>query len=204
MEKNMSSRLLSYEIPVRFLEDEEYLRFNTKKVLPEKKTDRSAGYDVVAISEPEIHGERDPQTNLWNRIDYIQYRTGITIGPDGPDVLPEGYAHVLAFPRSSVSKYNLMLANSVGLIDNDYRGEILLRFKYIWQPEDYVISRDKIKDDGSFKLGVVGYMNWEKIYRVGDHICQLVGMPNSDMDFFESNLLTTTKRGSGGFQSTGK
>jgi dUTPase len=193
--------ITNYDIPVKFVEDIDWENLFTK-TLPDKKSPYAAGYDVVAVGEPKIIGEREPQTNLWKRIDYIEYRTGIQVGPE---FSKEGFTHVLAFPRSSISNYNLMLANSIGVIDNDYRGEILLRFKYTWQPEDYLITRDKInRDDNSFMLGVVGNMNWEKIYRTGDRICQLVAMPHSDLNFFEVDSLNDTDRGSGGFESTGR
>jgi dUTPase len=202
----MKQKLFNYDIPTVFVDDIEWEKLFTK-TLPSKKSANAAGYDVVAVGEPKIFGVREPKTNLWKRIDYIEYRTGIQIGPDGLDINleNEGYTHVLAFPRSSVSEKNLVLANSIGLIDNDYRGEILLRFKYIWQPEDYLITRDKINEkEGSFMLGVVGNMNWEKIYRTGEKICQLVAMPHSDLNFFEVEDLKKTNRGSGGFGSTGK
>ncbi len=68
---------------------------------------------------------------------------------------------ILAFPRSSVSKYNLVLANCIGLIDADYRGEVLLRFKYIWQPEDYRIRTDNLLE---------GHVNFTKLYNKGDKV----------------------------------
>lgn len=97
------------KIPVQFLSDEEYESLGSEKQLPAKKTERAAGFDVVSVSDPEIVGIRNLTTDCWRSIDYIQYRTGIKIGPEK--------THFLAFPRSSVSKYNLTLANSVGLID---------------------------------------------------------------------------------------
>ncbi len=45
-------------------------------VIPVRATSKSAAYDVVAISEPEIVGEQY-QNGGWKRIDYIQYHTGL-------------------------------------------------------------------------------------------------------------------------------
>ena len=100
---------------------------------------------------------------------------------------------ILAFPRSSVSKYNLLLANSIGLIDADYRGEVLLRFKYIWQPEDYRIRTDNLLD---------GNINTDKIYKKGDKICQLKVTRVENIEFILVNELDSTTRGEGGFGST--
>ena len=99
---------------------------------------------------------------------------------------------VLAFPRSSVSKYNLVLANSIGLIDADYRGEVLLRFKYIWQPEDY----------RSVNYMLEGKPNIDKIYNKGDKICQLKVTHVENVKFELVNELDSTNRGDGGFGST--
>jgi dUTPase len=196
-----------FDIKTVFVDDLDWEKLYTKH-LPAKKSELAAGYDVIAVDQPKIIGERESQTNLWRRIDYIEYRTGIKISPDAPFTADFGWqdhcTHVLAFPRSSVSNFNLVLANSIGLIDNDYRGEILLRFKYIWQPEDLVVTRDKIDEEkGTFMLGVVGNMNWEKIYRAGHKICQLVALPNNNLNFEEVDRISETARGGGGFGSTG-
>ena len=42
--------------------------------------------------------------------------------------IPEGYMG-LVFPRSSISKKDLTLSNSVGVIDSGYRGEVFLKFR---------------------------------------------------------------------------
>ena len=97
-------------------------------------------------------------------------------------------------PRSSVSKYNLVLANSIGLIDADYRGEVLIRFKYIWQPEDYKLNTyNKLE----------GTPNLERIYKKGDKICQLKVTKVEHAEFVLVDQLDSTQRGEGGFGSTG-
>lgn len=177
-------------IPIQFLSDEEYEALGSSKEMPVQKTERAAGFDVVTVDEPKIVGEKDPITDYWKRIDYIEYRTGIKIGPN---YYPGSkFLHVLAFPRSSVSKYNLTLANSIGLLDNDYRGEIFLRFKYIWQPQDLVVHN----------FDIMGILDYSKIYKKGDAICQLVSYRNVETSYFESNDLTKTERGEGGFGHT--
>ena len=74
--------------------------------------------------------------------------------------------HTELFPRSSISKYNLVLANSVATIDRGYRNEILLRYKYIFQPEDMIVVQEDI-------LRVYGRVNNENIYQKGDKIAQI-------------------------------
>ena len=96
-------------------------------------------------------------------------------------------------PRSSISKYNLVLANSVGLIDRGYKNQILVRFKYIWQPEDLDVVNGRI----------CGNINLNKIYNFGDKICQLVPMLTHDIEFQVMEHLDGDDRG-GGFGSTGK
>jgi len=176
-------------------------------VLPNSATKYSSGYDIKSISDPEIVGDFN-ETDGYNRIDYIQYRTGLFVAPerteelvppfiDGNDKFVSEHIlttkwHLLIHPRSSISKYNLTLANSIGLIDNDYRGEILLRFKYNWQPEDFFVK------DGS----VFGKINHNKIYKKGDYIGQLVCEYSNMIKWEIVENLDDTERGAGGFGST--
>lgn len=92
--------------------------------------------------------------------------------------IPEGYVGLI-FPRSSICKYDLSLTNSVGVIDSGYRGEIKFQF---------------IGPEGGDRL---------KRYRVGDKIGQLVIMPYPSIELVESEELSNTERGQGGFGHTG-
>ena len=164
-------------------------KYYIKKVdglnLPYRANESDAGYDVVATGAPKIVGEQ-VGGGLYKRIDYIEYETNVYIAP-------EGRFHTDLRPRSSISKYNLVLANSIGLIDKGYRNQILARFKYIWNPEDYTIENGML----------MGAVNVRKIYNQGDKICQLVPMETHDIDFFVVDELDNNDRG-GGFGSTGK
>ena len=91
--------------------------------------------------------------------------------------IPQGYV-MLIFPRSSVSNQDLSLANCVGVLDSTYRGELKLRFRVI--------------------------LNAQDIYEVGDKVGQLLVIPYPVLSFKETDELSTTDRGSGGFGSTGK
>ena len=165
--------------------------------LPKKGTDRATGFDVVVTSEPEIVGEQY-DNGTYKRIDYIQYKTNLKLAVQKERVFSNfGYTDldydILAFPRSSVSKYNLVLANCIGLIDADYRGEVLIRFKYIWQPEDYRIRTDNLLE---------GHVNFTKLYNKGDKVCQLKVTKVENVEFVLVYELDSTTRGDGGFGST--
>lgn len=118
-----------------------------------------AGIDFVAI-------------DLEKHENYIEYYTGIAVE------IPEGYVGLL-FPRSSISKTNQTLANSVGVVDSSYRGEVRVR----------------MRQDSSLS---------PKLYNVGDKVCQLVIMPYTHVTELVEGELTETERGEGGFGSTGK
>ena len=92
--------------------------------------------------------------------------------------IPKGYVG-LVFPRSSVRNFDLLLTNSVGVIDSGYRGEIQATFK-------------KTNGLDSFK------------YKVGERGAQIVILPYPQIEFNETNELSSTERGEGGFGSTGK
>jgi dUTPase len=165
--------------------------------LPKKGTDRATGFDVIVTSAPEIVGDQY-ENGSYKRIDYIQYKTNLKLAVQKDRQFSNfGYTDldydILAFPRSSVSKYNLVLANCIGLIDADYRGEVLLRFKYIWQPEDYKIRTDNLLE---------GYVNFTKLYNKGDKVCQLKVTKVENVEFVLVDELDSTNRGDGGFGST--
>jgi len=91
--------------------------------------------------------------------------------------IPEGYVGLL-FPRSSISNKDLYLSNAVGVLDSGYRGEVTFRFK----------TTDAY---GSF-------------YKEGERVGQIIVIPHPKIEFIESNELTDTDRGVGGYGSTGK
>lgn len=178
---------------IQILKNESYQSVDN---LPKKGTDRATGYDVITTSEPEIVGVTN-DLGSYKHIDYIQYKTNLKLAVLKDKIFSNsGYNDidhdVLAFPRSSVSKYNLVLANCIGLIDADYRGEVMIRFKYIFQPEDLIIISNQI----------VGNVNEDKIYKKGDKICQLKVTKVENVEFVLVDELDITNRGEGGFGST--
>ena len=99
------------------------------------------------------------------------YLTGVALE------IPKGFVGLL-FPRSSVSRTSMSLANSVGVVDSGYRGEIMLKYRCIGGENE--------------------------IYRIGDRVGQLMIMPYPKIELVESEELSNTNRGSGGFGSTGQ
>ena len=145
------------------------MKVNIKKldenaVIPQYAHVGDAGMDVIATS-----------INMTD--DYIEYGTGLAFE------IPEGYC-MLIFPRSSNSKKDLLLANSVGVLDSTYRGELKLRFKRAFSQN-------------------TRYLPIGKVYDVGNKIGQIMILPYPKIEFNEVNELSETDRGDGGFGSTG-
>ena len=153
-----------------------------------------AGYDVEAVSPGVVVGETYIN-KLYKNILYIEYETNLCIEPSKDDFEDYKFFTYL-FPRSSISKYNLHLCNSVGVIDSGYRDTIKIRFKYIPQPENYYL----MKDSPNLLLGV----DESKIYKKGDKIAQLIFSEHLHPKVFLEKPLSKSKRNKGGFGSTGK
>ncbi len=136
-------------------------RLSKNAVIPKKAHATDAGMDMVAVSRDfDNHGN-------------VVYGTGIAVE------IPEGYVG-LVFPRSSIHKRDLLLSNSVGVIDSGYRGEITFKFK------------------------MAGGKMYADMYGIGDRIGQLIIMPIPDIEFEETDELGDTDRGTGGYGSTGE
>ncbi len=138
------------------------LKENAK--IPVRGTGGSAGLDLCAcIDEPII----------LNCGDTALIPTGIAIA------LPSAEYGAFVFPRSGIAvKHGIGLLNSVGVIDSDYRGEIM--------------------------VGVINQKRESYTIEPGERIAQMVIMPVSMMPVEEVSELDYTARGDGGFGSTGK
>lgn len=166
--------------------------------LPAKNGD--AGYDIVAVSEPRVVGSIF-QGLYYTSIHQIEYDTEINVEPE--KINGKYNFFLLLYPRSSIVKTNLVLANSVGVIDSGYRGNIKVCFKYIAQPEDMrIIQGDNFK--GEKTSGILVSINPQRIYQKGDKIAQLIPCEHQDLNLNYVNELSSSERGGGGFGSTGK
>lgn len=178
--------------------------------IPQSNKESDTGYDIIATSDPIIVGEKSG--DYWKRVDYIEYKTNLFIEPpqgesrpfrEWPDlsmqeVIHEKFGYTLIFPRSSISKYNLVLHNGIGLADHSYRGELICRFSYQWQPEDFIYFSHPQCEPISF-----GKVNLGRIYKKGDKIAQLVAAWKEEIEWEVVGELNETDRGNGSFGSSG-
>ncbi len=101
---------------------------------------------------------------------FIKYYLGVKLQ------IPEGFAGYL-YPRSSIIKKDLIMKNSIGIIECDYRGEVCL---VCWKTN---------KDQSA-------------IYEVGDKCAQMEIREKLDVELQEVDELNETERGEGGFGSS--
>lgn len=130
--------------------------------MPERAHPGDAGLDLRSAIDVDVGpGER------------VMVPTGLAVA------IPEGHAG-LVLPRSGLaSRQGLTMANSPGLIDAGYRGEIVCA----------VVNLDR---DRAVAI------------RRGDRIAQLVVVPVPALEAVAVDELPTSPRGEGGFGSTGK
>jgi dUTPase len=152
-------------------------------IVPERANDTDAGYDIIATSEPKIVGEKTEEGN-FNFIDYVEYETNLYFVPQADWPHQHDNFHTDLRPRSSISsKTNFVLANSVGLIDRGYHHQVLVRFKYIWQPTDMWWGGEIIDNGRASKKRIFGKPNTDKMYKKGDRICQMLPIQTHDIHF---------------------
>lgn len=133
-------------------------------IIPTRGSEEAAGVDLYAcLDEPSLTikpGET------------VMFGSGIACE------FPKGYWGMVV-PRSSIGwKKHLSIPQSMGVIDNDYRGEIKIVFTNIGT------ETQEIKH--------------------GDRIAQLILLPYYTYNIVETDTLTDTERSEGGFGSTGR
>ena len=135
-------------------------------VLPTYGTDHSAGMDLYAII---------PDTMNWAVVSPRKTKlihTGISVE------IPDGYFGAI-FARSGLAvKEGLRPANCVGVIDSDYRGEVMVALRNDSDVTRYISN--------------------------GERVAQMVIIPYERAELNEVKILGETERGAGGFGSTGK
>ncbi len=144
-------------------------------ILPTKAHMTDAGFDLYAHSKS------------YDNNGNVVYGSGVAME------IPKGYVG-LVFPRSSNAKKDLLLSNSVGVIDSGYRGEISFKFK-----ASIHASRNEMLNEE-----VCAFVNKPTIYNVGERIGQIIIMPYPEIEFIEVEELSDSERGTGGYGSTGK
>lgn len=103
-----------------------------------------------------------------------EYKTGLAIE------IPTGHLGLI-FPRSSIRNTRFRLANSVGLIDPNFRGQLIVSLKSTFSPSGLLSKHD---------------------YKVGDRVAQLVLIPYPTIELVEVSELSESNRGEAGHGST--
>ena len=138
-------------------------KLNEKAITPTRGSERAAGYDLYACLDEAV---------LIKPHETVKVGVGIAIE------LPENTFGGI-FARSGIStKEGLRPANCVGVVDEDFRGEVTV-----------AVHNDSKED---------------RIVTNGEKIAQLLVVPYISVDLEEVNELSTTERGANGFNSTGK
>lgn len=136
-------------------------KLDERAIIPTYGTEYSAGADLYSIEAVTVEPHKT-----------VLVHTGLALE------IPEGYAGLI-FARSGLAcKRGLAPANKVGVIDADYRGEIMVA---LHNHTESPVSID-----------------------AGERVAQLAIMPFLKADFEIAEELSDTVRGAGGFGSTGK
>jgi dUTP pyrophosphatase len=143
-------------------------------VLPTRGTADAAGLDLYAVEDYDL---------LESTATAIH--TGVAVE------IPKGYVGLLFVRSGLATKKHLRPSNCVGVIDSDYRGEVILS-----------CFNDNLHIEADVEGNII-HTALEKISR-GDRIAQLVIVPCMMRDVVQVDELSETARGEGGFGSTGK
>lgn len=141
----------------------EILKIVADSKLPKYATLGSAGFDLYCNNK---------ETIIAKPHELVAIPTGLKMQ------IPSGYFGAI-YPRSSAGiKLRVRLANTTGIIDSDYRGEIVV---FIVNESDKELAINR-----------------------GDRLCQMIIQPYIQVEFQEVDKLDDTERGEAGIGSTGK
>lgn len=142
-----------------------FKKLRQNAIIPKYQTEFSAGCDLCACLENDI---------TVGAGETVKIPTGLSAELEG-----ERNAVLLIYARSSLAtKFGIAPANCVGVVDWDYRGELIVALRN-HSDKSYVIKS-------------------------GDRIAQLVVTPILRLEICEADELSDTERGDGGFGSTGR
>lgn len=147
--------MINQEIKIKKLDD--------RAVIPTYGSDFSAGCDLYAVTDQDIDIKPSETVMIHT---YLSME------------IPVGYAGLIYARSGLASKKGLAPANKVGVVDADYRGEIM--------------------------VALHNHSNDTQTISNGERIAQLVITPFLKASFIETNELSDTVRGAGGFGSTGQ
>lgn len=150
-----------YKLPTTLIN---YVTLSPTAQAPVQGSEWAAGWDLHADLEGKKLISLTPG-------EVKKISTGIAIA------LPQGTFGAI-YPRSgNATKRGLILANTVGIIDADYRGAIIVALKNTSNEIQYIEQ--------------------------GERIAQLIVQPYINVNFNETDSIGTTARGDGGFGSSG-
>ena len=157
---------------------------------PKYATEKSSCFDIYAAEDAVIKPSQ-----------MVSVKTGLIFEPE------DGYG-IMMYPRSGISaKTSLRFANSVGVIDNDYRGEVQVLLENVMPlplrqnlvPAYQLVDGTMIDGDYSY-----GYLpEGTIVVKRGDRIAQAMPIKIERADLIRATEVSETKRGKGGFGSTG-
>lgn len=156
-------------------------------LVPSRQNETDSGWDLTMIGVKKIVG------------DVIFFGTGISVQP------PEGYYFEIV-PRSSISSLPLGLANNVGIIDNGYRGEIIVPIRVFHSQMGEERLSHTTFPSGIIKMNGMSLQSMDaiakKILEIKPKLCQMILRKAIDFEAVVDENLTETSRGEGGFGST--
>jgi len=161
-------------------------RISDKAIIPTRAHDTDSGWDLTIIGVDKITQ------------DTIFFKTGLAIQP------PDGYYFEIHI-RSGFSALPVMLANSVGIVDSHYRGELIVAVRILHSNSGGAESRE------SYPSGIVRMLDARptSLHEVAGlllakkpKIAQLILRKCIDTAFEEVVALDQTERGTGGFGSS--
>ncbi|MBE7079312.1 MAG: dUTP diphosphatase [Clostridiales bacterium] len=138
-------------------------KLDERAVLPTYGSEAAAGADLYAVTDGEV---------VFAPGETKFIKTGLAME------IPEGYAGLIYARSGLACKRGLAPANKVGVVDSDYRGEVMVALHNHSAVEQKIVS--------------------------GERIAQLVVTPFLKVEFTAADELCETVRGEGGFGSTGR
>lgn len=138
-----------------------FKKLNENATTPTRGSEEAAGWDLYACIDKEI---------------WIQPHETVKIGTGLAIAIPTGYYGAIYARSGIATKQGLRPANAVGVIDSDYRGELIVA----------------LHNDSEHPQSVVP----------AERIAQIIVCPYMNIKWNEVKELDTTERGEGGFGST--
>lgn len=175
-------------VPIGYDLNVKVKRLHPDAVIPQYATSGAAGFDLVALEDVIIE---PGQTKL--------IPTGLAFE------VPQGFEMQIRMRSGIAKRTPLRLPNSIGTIDADYRGEVFMMFENTsnipLKLKD--VTTNSVKTMSGFDVIDVEVPMCTCFIRKGERVAQAVIAPVLRANFEEVDELSETKRGGGGFGSTG-